>query len=397
VWEPITISNVGIRRSEDRVMTGLAGGVADVLGVAPVFVRAAFVSLVFAGGLGVLLYVIGWVLTLETPDPVAVASLRSRIGASNGRQRFALAVMFLGLLFLLRSSGLWFGDSLVWPVTLMAFGFALTWSRIDEERRSRWARRTFAVDDVRALLIRLAAGGLLMTIGLGLYLRSIDAVGLVGGVALAVLMTVVGLGLILGPWVWRLVAQLTAERRERIRADERAEVAAHLHDSVLQTLALIQRTDDPHAVSMLARRQERELRTWLYGSSRPEEGWLRGALEQAAARLEETYQVPVDVVAVGDVELDDRLRAMVAAAGEAITNAALHSGCDHVSVFAEVSGGGVDVYVSDQGSGFDPDLIQDGRRGIAESIVGRMRRQGGEAAITSEAGTGTEVHLRMER
>ena len=263
---------IAIRRSEDRLVTGLAAGVAETLGVASVFVRAAFVALAFAGGVGVLLYLIGWVLTLEDADPSAVEALRKRVAARTSRQRFALAVMFLGVLLLLRSMGLWFGDSLVWPVSLVAFGFALTWSRLDEAGRTRWARRTFSTEDLKGTLARLAVGGLLMTVGLGLYLRSIDAVALVGGVVLAVLMTAVGLGLILGPWVWRLISQLTTERRERIRSDERAEVAAHLHDSVLQTLALIQRADDVHAMVMLARRQERELRAWLYGGPVPEEG-----------------------------------------------------------------------------------------------------------------------------
>lgn len=388
---------IGIRRSDDRILTGLAGGVAETLGVAPVFVRAAFVSLAFAAGVGVLVYLIGWVLTLERPEDAVVEEFRSRVAARTGRQRFALALMFLGVLILLRSMGLWFGDSLVWPVSLIAFGFALTWSRIDEARRTRWARRTFSAEDLRGTLARLAVGGLLMTIGVGLYLRSIDAVALVGGVVLAVVMTALGVGLILGPWVWRLVTQLTTERRERIRADERAEMAAHLHDSVLQTLALMQRTGDPHAMVMLARRQERELRAWLYGGSAPVEGTLRGALEAAAARLEETHQIPVDVVAVGDVPLDDATRAVVAAAGEAVTNAARHSRCDHISVFAEVSDDAIDVYVSDQGVGFDPETIPDGHRGISNSIVGRMQRQGGQAAIVSETGVGTEVHLSVGR
>jgi signal transduction histidine kinase/phage shock protein PspC (stress-responsive transcriptional regulator) len=396
VWESI-ISRLGIQRSEDRLITGLAGGIAETLGVAPVFVRAAFVSLVPAGGVGVLLYLIGWVLTLEPPEEGSVEKLRERIGAKDGRQRFALAVMFAGLVLLLRSTGLWLGDSLVWPVTFMAFGFALTWSRIDEERRVKWTKRTFSDEDLRGTLVRLAIGGVVMTIGIGLSLRSVDAVRVVGRGALAVVLTIVGVALVLGPWLWRLFSQLGAERRERIRADERAEMAAHLHDSVLQTLALMQRTDDPHAVEMLARRQERELRAWLYGGSSKVEGGLQGSLEETAARLEETYQVPVDVVAVGDVPLDDRLRAVVAAAGEAITNAAQHSGCDHVSVFAEVTDDSVDVYVTDQGNGFDLAEVPSGRRGISDSIVGRMNRQGGVATVTTEVGSGTEVHLKVDR
>lgn len=390
-------TRLAIRRSDDRILTGLAGGIAETIGVEPVFVRVAFIVLTFAAGVGVLLYLIGWVFTLDEPDAGAVEAVRERVGARTGRQRFALAVMFLGTLLLFRASGLWFGDSLVWPVAFVGFGFALTWSRLDETRRARWARRTFSSEetDLKGTLARLAMGGLLMFVGLGLYLRSIDAVSLVGGVALAVLMTAVGLALILGPWVWRLIAQLTAERRERIRAEERAEVEAHLHDSVLQTLALMQRTDDPQRMRILARRQERELRSWLYESGEAEEGMLRGAMEQMAGRLEELHQVPVDVVSVGDTPMNDRLRSLVAATAEAVTNAARHAKVDQVSVFVEVGEDVVDVYVSDRGVGFDPSAVPEGRRGIAESIVGRMERHGGTATVTSEPGGGTEVHLEM--
>jgi len=197
--------------------------------------------------------------------------------------------------------------------------------------------------------------------------------------------------------MWRLVNQLTDERRERIRLDERAEVAAHLHDSVLQTLALMQRTDDPRRMAMLARQQERELRTWLYGENPAAGETLRQALEAVASRVEEIHQVPVDVVTAGDLPLNDSLRALVGAAGEAVTNAAKHSGGPMVSVFAEVEGSRADVYISDQGVGFDPASVPADRRGIAESIIGRMQRQGGSAIVHSEPGEGTEVHLSVRQ
>ncbi len=388
------------RSGDDRILTGLAAGIARVLEIDPVFVRAAFVTLSLAGGVGILAYLAGWVLTLDDPDPQAESALRNTLAVRSNRRRLALGMIFLGFLLLLRSIGLWFGDSLVWPAAMASFGFALTWSLIDETRRSRWTRRAFPAGEPTkgGSVLRLIAGGVLMTAGLGLYLQSINAVGFLGGAVLAVLVTITGLGLVFGPWMWRLINQLTDERRERIRLDERAEVAAHLHDSVLQTLALMQRTDDPRRMAMLARQQERELRGWLYGDERPSAGeTLRQALESLASRVEEAHQVPVDVVAAGDLPLTDTLRALVGAAGEAITNAAKHSGGELISVFAEVNGSNIDVYVSDQGVGFDPESVPADRRGITESIVGRMERQGGSAAIHSEPGEGTEVHLSVRQ
>jgi signal transduction histidine kinase len=385
------------RRSDDRVLTGLAAGVARVLEIDPVFVRAAFLTLSFAGGVGVLAYAVGWVLTLDEPEPTAVAQLQEKLAVRGARRRVALTMIFLGLLLLLRSMGIWFGDSLVWSIGLLAFGFALTWSLVDQTRRSRWTRRAFPVGETgRGGAYRIIAGGILMTGGLVLYLESINAAGLFGNVVLAVVVTVAGFALVFGPWMWRLVNQLAEERRERIRLDERAEVAAHLHDSVLQTLALMQRTGDPRRMAMLARQQERELRNWLYGEDRPSDGeTLRQALETLASRIEETHQVPVDVVTAGDAQINDTIRALVGAAGEAMTNAAKHSGGDLVSVFAEVDGPNIDVYVNDQGVGFDQRFVAGDRRGIADSIVGRMERQGGSATVHSEPGEGTEVHLSM--
>ena len=168
--------------------------------------------------------------------------------------------------------------------------------------------------------------------------------------------------------------------------------------SVLQTLALMQRTDDPKAMSMLARQQERELRGWLYGPESQHDGeTMRASMEGVAARLEAAHQVPIDVVMVGDAPMNDGIRALVAAAGEAITNAAKHSGADLISVFAEVTEESADVFVSDQGKGFAIESIDADRMGISESIVGRMERVGGEAIITSVPGEGSEVHMSVRR
>jgi signal transduction histidine kinase len=235
----------------------------------------------------------------------------------------------------------------------------------------------------------LIAGGIVILVQLGP-----DQLQDVGGVVLGAVVIIGGASLIFGRWVYRLATDLTNERYERVRSEERADVAAHLHDSVLQTLALIQRTDDPKRMVTLARRQERELRDWLYGDDSGEET-LTGALRAAADRVEASTDVPVEVIAVGDAILDDGLRALVGASGEAMTNAGKHSGADRVTVYAEVGDREVEVFVTDLGTGFDPGSVNGDRRGISDSIVGRMERHGGKARIESDPGEGTEVALTM--
>ncbi|HVL98563.1 MAG TPA: ATP-binding protein [Egibacteraceae bacterium] len=191
-------------------------------------------------------------------------------------------------------------------------------------------------------------------------------------------------------------ATLAVERAERVRSQERAETAAHLHDSVLQTLALIQRaSDDPAGVTALARSCERELRGWLAGAAAPDGRRFGDAVRVAAAEVEAAHHVTVDVVTVGDAALDTPLAALVAAAREALVNAAKHAGVDRVSLYAEAGPGGFEVFVRDRGAGFDTDGVAPDRRGIAESIVGRVRRHGGEASVRSAPGQGTEVRLRL--
>jgi signal transduction histidine kinase len=205
----------------------------------------------------------------------------------------------------------------------------------------------------------------------------------------------IALLLLLGPWAWRLAAERDAERTARIRSQERSEMAARVHDSVLQTLALVQReAADPRRVAALARRQERELRSWLYPDPRAPGGGLAAAMDAAAAEIEELHGIPVELVRTGDVPVDDRVEALVLAAREAMSNAARHSGADQVSTFVDVGEDEIAIFVRDRGSGFDPENAPPGAHGIAESIRGRMARAGGTAAVTSSAG-GTEVELRL--
>lgn len=196
--------------------------------------------------------------------------------------------------------------------------------------------------------------------------------------------------------------QVAEERRRTAeataaRAQERVEISRHLHDSVLQTLALIQRRSEaPSEVTVLARRQERELRDWLFGST-PADTTFASALRSVASTIEEREAIPVEIVTTGDAALDENLGALVAAAGEAITNAASHSGAASISVFGEVRGDLCVVFVRDRGVGFDPDSIPPDRMGVRQSIIGRLTAHGGSAAVRSEPGWGTEWRLEMHR
>lgn len=385
------------------MLTGVAGGLAERLAVDPVFVRAGFLVLASAGGAGAGLYLLAWSLSTE-PAP---GEPPARTGAIVGAQEaIAFVLVAFGALLLLREMGLWFGDAITWPIALAVLGSTLIWAQGDEDGRERWSRLASRMpgDPLAALvegpvsLVRVATGGLLVLLGMGTFLAANRALtfAVVGPVALAVAATSAGLVLIGGPWLWRLARQLRAERRERIRSEERADMAAHLHDSVLQTLALIQRADVSGEVSTLARKQERELRAWLYGEQR-DPAMLGAAVEAAAARAEEMHGVPVEVVVVGDATLDPALHALALATGEAMGNAARHSGADLVSVYVEVEPERVSVFVTDQGKGFDVAAVAAGRMGIAESIRGRIQRHGGKVEITSEPGDGTEVGLTMPR
>jgi signal transduction histidine kinase len=382
------------------VIAGVAGGLGERLGIDPVVVRLAFVVLAAAGGAGLLLYVLLWAVTADSARasaPVRPDSLQKTVAA---------ALVVLGSLLILRDLGLWFGDAIVWPVALGAFGSAIIWTRSGEAGRARWERILSRMpnlprDTLASTTVspgRLVLGGLLVAGGMAIFLAANDALAAARSVIAAVAVSLSGLALILGPWMWRLVRQLSEERRERIRVEERGEVAAHLHDSVLQTLALIQRAEDPREMSALAHRQERELRAWLYRPERPDErDLLSTAIDELADRIELAHRVRVEAIVVGDCPLDPTIRAVVDACGEALTNAARHSSAAQISVYVEVEEDAITAYVRDQGTGFDPADVPDDRRGIADSIRGRMERNGGTATIVTAPGRGTEVRLHVPR
>ena len=373
------------RRQSDRIIAGVAGGVADELGVSDSYVRAAFLSLLTVWGLGGLLYLGLWLATYDRVED------RSSEKVDLPRA-LGLGIAFAGFLLLLASLGLWPNTALVLTITALAFGTA---ALTDTSRPGPFAA-LLDPDVERTSRLRVFVGVALLVGGLAVFTSSVGRVFEFGVVFLAVVLTGLGIFIAFGPWVRRLLADLAAERSERIRQAERAEVAAHLHDSVLQTLALIQRSDDPARMAILARHQEAELRDWLYGAA-PLDGvdLVSTALKAAAARVEADHQIPVEVVTVGDHPIDDAGRALVGAASEAMVNAAKHSGDSRLSLYFEADEETMSVYVTDQGKGFHVDEIEPDRKGIAQSIRARVERAGGTVDIASEFGEGTEVILRM--
>lgn len=451
------------RRGDGRMIAGVAAGIADHFGVAPVVVRLAFVVLAAAGGTGVALYLAAWVLM--PLDERAAAGAGPGPGRSvdpDWATLAALGAIVLGLLLLTVQIGGRLWGRFVVPVTFVSVGLALLWiwPRAQEGTApsvpEALVRRmpTSTADAVAALvgtrrgsLVRLLAGAVLVVLGVGALFATTETFAAARRGLFATLVTAAGLALIFGPWLWRLATELGEERRERIRSQERAEMAAHLHDSVLQTLALVQRrAGDSREVVRLARRQERELRAWLLGgpdgaprrgangahdvdgyqgaagdrgaddpdgtggtgdspaaapqsipSSMPSHASLGAALEAVAAEVEEEHGVPVEVVRVRDCPIDGAAGALLAAAREAIVNACRHSGAPTVSVYLEVGDREATVFVRDRGCGYDPEAVAPDRRGVAESINGRMARHGGRSSVRTAPGEGTEVELTMRR
>jgi signal transduction histidine kinase len=402
-----------LRRSRSGAMLGgVCAGLGPRMGVDPLVLRVGFLIASVAGGIGIGLYALCWVLI---PAGADVPAGERRLSGALGRREswqvgVGMGLLVLAALLLFRAWGIWVGDAVVWPLVLAAGGGALIWRQSQgaevvatppqdlakpgggagrARRGLRLARPSLGIVALGAALV-VCAGLVFLWLN-GALVPNRD-------VTLAVFVVVTALALMLAPWWLRLGRGLTEERAERIRTQERAEMAAHLHDSVLQTLALMQkRAGDPREVAALARRQERELRAWLNGSARRERGAsLAGALEAAVVEIEDAHGVPVEVVAVGDRPLDERSQALVAAAREAVLNAVKFAPDAAISVYAEVQGERVEVFVRDRGPGFDFDAVPADRRGLRESVLGRMERHGGRAAIHTRPGEGTEVELVME-
>jgi len=403
------------RDSQEPIIGGVAGGLARHLALPVLWVRVAFVVAAALGGVGIAMYAALWlVLPTDSRFEAGAPGLESatRGGRRPGRIRrlgdvgpaIALAALGLGAVFLLEAV---LGRGLVfWPLFLGLVGIALLWRQADEAQRERWLDTTGRVDPVRAVLGRGGwAAYARLAAGIGLIVSAFVVFALRGGsleeardVTIAALLTVVGLAIVVGPWIYRLASDLTAERAERVRTQERADLAAHLHDSVLQTLALIQKNaGDGATVARLARSQERDLRSWLYAGEATDESTVASALRGVAAAVEDSHGVSVDVVNVGDCALAESLRPVVNATREALTNAAKHAGTGQIDVYAEVSPTAVDVFVRDRGRGFDPDRVPDDRHGLRHSIIDRMERHRGTGTVLSTPGEGTEVRLHLPR
>jgi signal transduction histidine kinase/phage shock protein PspC (stress-responsive transcriptional regulator) len=397
---PVGPARAPLSRRPDRgLLGGVCAGLAEHFGVSVVVVRMVMLVMVAFGGVGIVVYALAWTLV-----PVAADSERRGGRWEPLRQALLIGlgtIVALGVLHHL-ASRMSYGDAL-WPMVLGICGLALVWRPIAAVDRPSGRGPAslggqllgaFRVDGPRlvlgVLLVSFASAGLLHLVGVQRNLG--EAIGVVAIIAAI-------LGLLTVPWFVRMARSLSFERSARIREQERAEVAAHLHDSVLQTLALIQkRAGDPREVAGLARQQERELRSWLLERPDPGEGTsVAAALERAAAEVEELHSVPIEVVTVGDGPLNGRLEAVVQAAREAMTNAAKFASSERVDLYAEVEPDRVEVFVRDRGVGFDPGTIPSDRRGVRDSIIARMERHHGRAVVHSRPGEGTEVELVMER
>src|SRR5215208_2010399 len=409
------------RDPADGWVAGVFAGLGDRLGVDPLILRVAFVVLAVAtGGLALLGYLVAWAALPATEGRPAPLARFARVPRIRGDWRVALGVGLLTLSCLLafRQLGIWWSDAVVWPLVAAAFGVALLLGRSRSEsereeldaaapirapaasREIRTSAGTAAATASRVGDLYRGVFGILLVIGAALlFLPSNDVFGGLRDAAITTVVVVVALSLILAPFLWRFGRNLAHERAERIRSQERAELAAHLHDSVLQTLALMQkRSDDPREVAALARRQERELRAWLAGNGRGSEGRFAGALRRTAEEVEDVHRAPVDVVVVGDRDLDERSEAVLGAAREALVNAAKHAGdAGPIRLYAELDENEMEVFVRDRGPGFDPAAIPADRRGVRESIIGRMERAGGTAEIRSAPDGGTEVGLAIRQ
>lgn len=379
---------------------GVAAGIADHLGISVLRVRVAFMVLLGLSGLGLLLYAAFWAVVPLRPGDTAVPPRR------DVAQLLPFVGIGLGVLLIqvMVFDSVGAAGTAGWLVAIIAVGAGVIWHQSAPERRRRWGDTpvpwlgaVVEESDRRAFVLRFIGGGVLVAVGIigvaAVYSPAQNFDAVINGVIFA-LVGLAGVGVVAAPVLWRTYNQLRSEREGRIREQERAELAAMVHDQVLHTLALIQRNaSDVKTVQRLARGQERSLRNWLYKPTASPNERFAAALEQAAAEVEDTFAITVEAVVVGDRETDERVGALVAAAREALVNAARHAGVQTVSLYAEVEPDQISVFVRDRGKGFDPDTVEDHRHGVRGSIIGRMKRHDGRAEIRSGPGDGTEVRL----
>jgi signal transduction histidine kinase len=396
------------RDPDDQLGGGVAAGIAAWRGFSPTTVRIVLaVAALVSQGWAVPFYVLGWLLI---PVKGQQASIASRAKHDSRGVALALALASLLAVFLFLAGA--FNDTAIetygWPQVISVAGLTLIWRNAPDGERAGMRRLVQPLESLggsgtaarRATRLRFAGSAVLLAIGLGWLLSLHGGTQLLAPLG-GFLLVAAALVLLLGPWWLRIARDLVLERQGRARAEERADIAAHMHDSVLQTLALIQRrAEDPQAVVQLARAQERDLRSWLFEGRAPGDADASSFAEgvrQIQRDVEAMHGVPVEVVIVGDCPLDEHIAALLAAGREATVNAAKWSGAAVISVFAEVEADKVNVAVRDRGKGFDPAAVPGDRKGVAESVRGRMSRHGGEATVQSAPGEGTKVTLTMSR
>ncbi len=412
------------RRRATRVadgawLGGVCTGLARHLGWPVMVLRIAFVALAVTHFVGVIAYGALWLLMPPAPRGEAPGLetagrrglRRPRTGQRTHRRRndlgtlLALIVLAAGLIGIVQLTGLGIRQQIFWPVAFACAGAALVWRQADSTQQQNWKAQAGG----RVWLAPLVARGgwpavLRVVIGLslvgaafGMVLAQQNLLDQLPQVLAMTALALAGVAIVAAPWLHRSRTALNQARAEKVRADARADMAAHLHDSVLQTLALIQRqSDDPRQVHRLARRQERELRAWLYGEE-VTETTCATALTEAAADIEDERGVPIEVVTVGDCPVTETVSALIKAARESMVNAAKHSGASKVDVYAEVADGRVEVFVRDRGKGFDTETIEEDRMGVRGSIIDRMSRHGGAATVRSTPGEGTEIRLEINQ
>ncbi len=404
------------RPQRGRVVGGVATGMAAHLSVSVRAARLVFVLLALLGGVGVGLYIFWWV-TIPEGDPVAAGRMAQPVAQSKlskglteqvrslPLKDIAIGALLLGGAALVAMPRLRIGVDLTWvvPVLIALAGLGLAWSQLDGVERGRLLSRAGGRTPVGVL--RLTGGVVLVLLGVLLLVGQDEPTATLVQSGVAALAMLAGVGLVLAPWWIRLLSQLRFEQEARARESERADIAAHLHDSVLQTLALIRTgADDSVQVARLARAQERELREWLYSDRASVGTSVAAELRAVVAEVEDgrtpggrsDQAITIDTVVVGDCAPSAESVALLQATREALVNAVAH-GAPPISLYLEVGPEEIDAFIRDRGPGFDPAQIASDRFGVRESILGRVRRRGGRAQISTSRGGGTEVHLTVPR
>ena len=397
-----------LRRGRDNcILGGVCGGFATRLGIKERNIRIIFALLTLIFGLGVLLYMTFWLVLTRSGEEHSIIQQIFQ----NRREAQIVLVAFIATLILviaLQSTGTQVSDGFGWPLLLSAFASFAIWRGASTDERNHLTDFFNSAPVIGGAFSKSRKGVVLrVAIGAGLVYFGLDQLNNLGGVwgsagsaLFGTAVLVIGVLVLFAPWWLQNVRELTSERRERVRIEERAAMVAHLHDSVLQTLTLIERAAANEGdVVRLARNQERELRQWLFSPETRTNAstsfvGLVGAIEHD---VENDYGVRVDLVTVGDCVPDDRVTTLVAAGREAAINAAKWSEAASISIFTEVELNSISIFVRDRGVGFDLDAIPADRQGIAMSIRQRVSQLGGEAFVTTAVGDGTEVQLVMPR